>query len=214
MDFVKELNAKANSTERAHDLEAYLRVLEFTKKSTPENMRKGLMGDELPKVLYETLESWGMNKRRASLKEYDDFKKELQSAVSLIDGSLLESSIEVFKDVNSPTVMNVLRFYGSLKVTRTKTKLVGNSKLMHFLFPNLIVPIDRTYTIRALGIPDFWLEIEKCAFLTIHRWAGEFVEENREFLQKLIEADTGSGWNQTIPKVVDNLIIYYVKTQL
>jgi hypothetical protein len=93
--------------------------------------------------LWKTLESWGMNRRKARLLPQKDFDRALRAVkddiVALEDISLRDADESV--DGRIWTIINSLRLCES-----ERAKIVGGTKaLLHFL-PDLVVPIDRTYT--------------------------------------------------------------------
>ena len=82
---------------------------------------------------------------------------------------------------------------------KTGGKLVSNSKLLHFLFPSLLMPMDRANT-----LSDFY------------RNAGESINKYIEITKFCFEITNmpenwenylGNGWNTTVPKMMDNAII-------
>ena len=42
------------------------------------------------------------------------------------------------------------QIFSGLKIMASSTSLVGNSKVMHHMLPNIVPPIDREYTLRYL----------------------------------------------------------------
>ena len=91
-----------------------------------------------------------MNSRGAQLVDINDFKTNLNNYAIDIE-SLKKYSIEDLSEKNDKAekIFNQLKnLFENLKLTNTKTKLVTFSKTMHFLLPNLIVPIDRKYTLK------------------------------------------------------------------
>ncbi|ALM75476.1 hypothetical protein TBCH5v1_1563 [Thermococcus barophilus] len=160
-------------------------------------------------ILYATLISWGMHNFRfqnkgPKLKPFNEFVINLRnSQVSECLKALAGYSIDKFPEVKD----NIKKLYSYLDPVRSKTKIVGRSKLLHFLFPNLIMPIDFRHTITFLQLPEPQWSTEIDAFLKIQEWASEFARDHKGKLEKLLDNE----WNQTIPKVIDNLIIYYCK---
>lgn len=93
------------------------------------------------------------------------------------------------------------------------TSIVGNSKVMAHMIPNIVTPIDREYTLKYLkgntnienGIDDEWKlkkEIISEFFIPITK--------NTEFLKKAnnwISNQANYPWDTSIFKIIDNLII-------
>ncbi len=155
-------------------------------------------------LLYVTLAAWNMNSRGAKLQEYCKFEK------SIIDNkdniySIADLNI---KEISEETSMNQIEelFYSLDLVANTKPALVTFTKTMHFLLPELVVPIDRTYTLmyfyENVNIPK---EKEK-QFAMIKEIQCEFSKfANKISMDKYID----KKWNRTAAKVMDNMIIGY-----
>ena len=79
---------------------------------------------------------------------------------------------------------------------------------MHFFLPDLVVPIDRKYTLsyfyKNVGIAkDRSLQFEK--FKEIFHEFWRFASENS------LEGYKDNVWAKNIPKIIDNVIIGYGK---
>ena len=175
----------------------YERVYSIRKNS--KNITLFLNEEKNIEYLYSTLLAWDMNSRGAKMKYFTEFKK------SIID------NIKTFKNIEnvSTNLLNVQlstineylgNLYKNLDIMYTNSKLVSTSKLLHFLFPDLIMPMDRTNTLEYFynnsgeSLTRF-LEI----FEFSHKMANENIEWNK-YLDKC-------KWNTTIPKIIDNAII-------
>ena len=89
--------------------------------------------------------------------------------------------------------------YNKLHVMQTEAKLVSNSKLLHFLFPKMLMPMDGKHTLKYLYGNNSesvkkYIEIIELSFEIMNR------PENWENY-------LGGNWNTTIPKMIDNAII-------
>ncbi len=148
-------------------------------------------------MLYATLVSWDMNSRGAKMKDFPDFCENITSSLPYL------KEIDKYKTNPIYTFYKVSpmleRVYKNLSLMITKGKLVSNSKLLHFLFPEMLMPMDRTNTLtyfyentgESLGR---YLEVIKTSF--------EIMQTPLEWNDYL-----GGNWNTTIPKVIDNAII-------
>ncbi|AHF80187.1 hypothetical protein [Thermococcus paralvinellae] len=213
------LGKKINSIlGKGPDLHFYLEVVEQTKCASPQRIVKLLEDRGFLNILYASLVSWGMHNFRfqnkgPKLKPFEEFSANLRTPKVLKSlEELAGHSVEEFMDVET-TVTKLYRCLEPLDPIRTKTKIVGRSKLLHFLLPNLIMPVDWTHTMVHFhfGVTPK-NEVER--FIKVHRVLSEFVrnEECRQKMEELVRIDEKiGGWNQTIPKVIDNLIIYYCK---
>jgi len=96
-------------------------------------------------MLYATLVSWDMNGRGAKMKDYADFRNNLQGNVNAFQA--VEVAANGFSWANRGAVVQALSsLYDQLMLMKTNGKLVSNSKTLHFVFPTLCPPMDRTGT--------------------------------------------------------------------
>jgi len=148
-------------------------------------------------VLYATLVSWDMNSRGAKLKYFDDFKENILSCCETFQE--FENKIEN-KNKSFESIEPVLKkLYTSLHVMKTKSKLVSNSKLLHFLFPEMLIPMDRNNTLSY-----FYNNSSE----SLNKYI-EIIDFSFEIMNLFDSWETylDSGWNKTIPKLIDNAII-------
>ena len=151
-------------------------------------------------MLYATLVSWDMNSRGAKMKYFTEFRASILSSLRQL------SELEVWErsgNLNSTTSMLILRnVYDSLNLMKSGGKLVSNSKLLHFLFPNSYMPMDRNNTLfyfygNTGESPNKYAEIIELSFEIMNmaeNW-GTYLDSN---------------WNRTVPKMIDNAIILLV----
>ena len=149
-------------------------------------------------ILYATLVSWDMNGRGAKMKDFADFRNNLQSNIQAFQ--TVEAAVGAFTWVNRSAVVHSLSsLYDLLTLMKTNGKLVSNSKTLHFVFPALCPPMDRKNTLQKLY--------------------GNTAESKNKFLEVLnFTYDIISGmqnprqyldpqWNTSETKLVDNAII-------
>jgi len=88
----------------------------------------------------------------------------------------------------------------------SKRRIVGVSKILHFLLPDLAMPIDSKFTL------DYFYSYNKidkdpqAEFNTFY----EVLLNSHKIIDRLritMEAVDGNGWNTSIPKLIDNAII-------
>ena len=95
---------------------------------------------------------------------------------------------------------------------KSKRRIVGVSKALHFLLPDLIMPIDSSYTMPVIyGYNRYSNDREKETkdFIHIFRKTVEIAQR-----LNLSPSDIdGDGWNTSIPKLIDNAIIGYDKLE-
>jgi hypothetical protein len=149
-------------------------------------------------ILYATLLAWDMNNRGAKMDDFPVFQKALIN--SLPDLLLVESLVPSFKYNARASIIGALRAaYTSLHLMKTKGRLVSNSKCLHFLFPEVCPPMDRTNTLQKL----YGNTAESPAKFT------ELLDFSYDVLSSI--ANPGqyldAQWNTCETKLVDNAII-------
>lgn len=163
-------------------------------------------------LVYATLTSWGMHrmgKGGAKMKPFEEFvgsvyplAPQIEQARSLNASAMREQDWQLLHSIFIAT-----------DVMATQTKLVGNSKVMAHLIPNVVPPIDREYTLKFLtGNKNIknnldaewkWMrEIIENLFIPVAR-DGAF----QQLTDQWMTDQTRHPWDTSIFKVIDNLII-------
>jgi hypothetical protein len=190
---IKEINKRYR---KGPSLYFYKRITALRKQHS--SIESFLSDEYALEILYATLVSWDMNSRGAKMKFFDDFKKSLRSAKrELCD---VENYASTF-DANSPKQMlTCLRqAFSKLTLMETEGRLVSNSKCLHFLFPSICSPMDRSNTLKYLYVNTNESENK---FIEITDFSFEIMCETdncRQFLDDL--------WNISLPKMIDNAIL-------
>lgn len=167
--------------------------------------------------VYATLASWGMHRMGSAgskmlgfdvfCRSIESLKDKIAEAQQLAPPSMSLRGWEVLKEM-----------FQGINVMASGTRLVGNSKVMHHLIPNIVPPIDREYTLRYLrGNTNIrndkdleWQimkEIISDFFIPIACDAG-FEAKGREWMARQGEYP----WDTSLLKVVDNLVIGWRKS--
>jgi hypothetical protein len=177
------------------DLYFYKKTIELRKKT--QNIENFLDDDYNIEILYATLVSWDMNSRGAKMKYFDDFRSNIQSCSSeLKQIESIEKSNNI--DINRLSLA-LSSTYNKLELMKTDSKMVSNSKLLHFLFPNLCMPMDRNNTLTYFYGNTGESENK---YLEIFKFSYELTKSNPNFMSLL-----DNNWNTSIPKMIDNAII-------
>lgn len=189
---ISEINRRYR---KGPDLYFYRKTLEM--RENADNIKSFLADDYNAEILYATLVSWDMNSRAAKMKYFDDFRNNLISNIDLLQK--LESSIEKggFRSSKIPSLLQVL--YDRMDLMLSNEKMVANSKVLHYLFPNVLIPIDRTNTILYLYGKG---GTSRKRYLEAINFSFDVMESNVCWGNYLDEK-----WNSTIPKLIDNAII-------
>ena len=178
------------------DLYFYRRVVCLNKKT---NTLKDFISNEYNlEIIYATLVAWDMNSRGAKLKYFNEFKENILSLSSEIEKLWRKKLIDV---TDFDSILHILsNIYDKLHVMKTGGRLVSNSKLLHFIFPELLMPMDRRNTL--MYFYGHTNESKK-QYLELIEWSRHFVENAHIDWDKYLDTE----WNVTIPKILDNAII-------
>jgi hypothetical protein len=161
--------------------------------------------------IYATLASWGMHKmgdKGAKMVEYNEFKESIRSNKrTLLD--LAKFKLELIPEEQVDQVRQKLKeVFSSLRVTEGEATLVGNSKTLHHLLPDLVTPIDRQHILRFFYNNTNIDHKDEEIFLRLF-------DQFRCIAHSLkLEELTFEGFNTSIPKIIDNAIIGYAMMKL
>jgi hypothetical protein len=162
--------------------------------------------------VYATLASWGMNrmgKGGSKMQRFEVFRQsmaplqaKIRNAQQFDSQNLTQEQWAVLKEI-----------FQGIKVMSSRTSLVGNSKVMHHMMPNVIPPIDREYTLRVLrGNTNIKNDVE-AEWQTMKTLIEKFfipVAADKEFSVQAagwIARQEEYPWDTSILKLIDNLLI-------
>ena len=162
--------------------------------------------------VYATLASWGMHRMGRGGSKMRSFEVLSQSVQTLKD-RIAEAQTFDFREMSEIKWAILREIFCGVKVMASGTTLVGNSKVMHHMLPNVIPPIDREYTLWFLrgnttirnDLETEWLlmkEIISQFFIpvasdtTFYSKAEQWMKRNEDY-----------PWDTSVLKVVDNLVI-------
>jgi hypothetical protein len=172
-------------------------------------------------LLYAVLAAWGMDSRGARLVDFENFCACVRALVSSSSFQDLEGvSIRAINGGWSDTLSALWsELRGRCKIMVGPAIIVGSSKLLHHLLPDLFPPIDTSYTLdflRALDRTEQYRlssrEVQAPDFETFFKIMLFFGHVAREVPS--IEAYVGK-WpvaSGSIPKVIDNAVIAWWAT--
>jgi hypothetical protein len=161
--------------------------------------------------VHETLKKWDMNYRRAKLVEISLFSESIKE----LTNEIIELANYYMGDLDENKIREIepkMKYaFEKFKVMQSESRIVGVSKTLHFLLPWLVMPIDGKYTLNFFfGHRPYSkrLNWEWGLFWDIFKTFNNFavraaLSESDEELQ---------GWNTTIPKIIDNAIISYMRS--
>jgi hypothetical protein len=162
--------------------------------------------------VYATLASWGMHrmgKGGSKMQSFDVFRRSIET----LQSQLVEAQRFDFREMNDHKWTLLKEIFQRLNVMASGTSLVGNSKVMHHMLPNVVPPIDREYTLwYLLGNKNIRNDLD---------WEWELMKEiianffipvasDREFelmAKGWIARNDEYPWDTSFLKIVDNLVI-------
>lgn len=172
-------------------------------------------------LLYAMLASWGMDSQKARLVDFDEFEGAVRGLVeSRIFRQFESMTIRMIDATWRDRLRDLWELLGrDCKIMMGESIIVGSSKLLHHLLPDVFPPIDRTYTLDLLGHlaptepyrvtasqqlrPDF------DAFFKAMLLFGAVAREVPHF-----EPYLGKGpMSGSVPKVIDNAVIAWWGTE-
>ena len=162
--------------------------------------------------IYATLASWGMHRMGKGGSKMQSFGV-FSNSVEPLQDKIRKAAAFDYKSMTESNWLVLEHIFRSIKVMATRTILIGNSKVMAHLIPNIVPPIDREYTLLYLRgnknirndaahewalmreiVEDFFIPVAKDPHLIslAHDWMSD--QENYP-------------WDTSILKVIDNLVI-------
>ncbi len=157
-------------------------------------------------LAYDTLIDWNMDQRRAKLQPRSVVQQSVSSHAAEFE-KLNRYRMETYDHSQFDEVYPALRdLFVSLNIMSTRANIVGNSKIMHFLLPDLVMPIDRGNVIDLLYLGSRYSSSATKEFKVF--W--DIFQEYNSLCVKLglSPSDfTHQKWNTSIPKLIDNAII-------
>jgi len=191
--------------EESDSKSCYLRLM--AKYCEAKNYKDLFADDSYMRLAYRTLEEWNMNQRGARLVDLSEFKQSiLQNEDSLEELSKYRLELVKWGELLR-TVFPLLKpLFNDMRIMNSGARIVGVSKALHFLLPNLVMPIDRTYTLNFFYLGSGYSQNPEKEF----RYFKEVFEEYVKVVQDLgLSAQDVDhiGWNTSIPKMIDNALI-------
>jgi hypothetical protein len=162
--------------------------------------------------VYAALASWGMHrmgKKGSKMRSFDKFRISIESVLKKI----LEAQAYNYTEMDDKKWSILENIFKGVKVMASGTSIVGNSKVMHHMLPNIVPPIDREYTLWYLrgntniknDLNYEWQLMKDIISNFFIPVASDAKFESKA--SKWISRKDVYPWDTSILKVVDNLII-------
>lgn len=184
------------------------------------NIEEAFNDAEFLARLYATLACWGMHRmgnRANHMVEFADFQKTLKKFIvsiqelqdvhitDIADG-YGEADNEVIVDTISDKIWEIIR---GLVIAHNEAHLVAGTKVLHHLLPQLVPPIDRTYSLKMF-YENTYLYCEQEKFRQLFRCYFVFAYECKKDIERIL-SEPGHIMNTSITKVMDNAIVGYLR---
>ncbi len=184
------------------------------------NIEEACNDAEFLAKLYATLACWGMHRMgnpanhmvefadfRKTLKKYIVSIQELQDVliINIADG-YGKAGNEDIVDKISDKIWEIIK---GLKIAHNDTHLVAGTKVLHHLLPQLVPPIDRTYSLRMF-YGNTYLYCEKEVFRQLFRCYFVFAYECKRDVERLL-IEPGHVMNTSFTKVLDNAVVGFIR---
>lgn len=166
--------------------------------------------------VYATLSSWGMHRMGKGGSKMQSFETFHRSIEPLLD-RLLEAQRFDFREMNEIKWALLKDIFKGINIMASGTSLVGNSKVMHHMLPNIVPPIDRNYTLRYLrGNTNLKNDLDYEWQLMKDIISNFFISvaSDKKFeskADKWLSIKNKYPWDTSILKIVDNLVIGSMK---
>jgi hypothetical protein len=185
----------------------HFHVRAIERRMTHETVASALGDQDLLELIYATLASWGMHRmgpKGAKLVEFERFCDGLQQQSEIL-AALEPFAITDLDDVGHVTDM-IWRAVSSARLSASGTQIVAGTKAFHHLLPDLVPPIDRTYTIRFFHENTLMSRGDEDAFREVY---PALVQISAGAADHLTVNDR-SPMNTSRTKILDNAIVGYV----
>lgn len=204
--YVDECNKKYRF---GHDLGLYREIVNMHR--TGSGIDALLDDKKFFPLVWNTLDAWNMNQRGAQLTTCDNLTESIKAHRSLLRALYSHRLCSITDhQIHSGTSECLHDLFCGLKVMESKRRIVGVSKAMHFLLPDLVTPIDGTYTLPYFFGYNRYDASDEAEYDTFEYI---FLEARRITKRlTLTDADVNSqNWNTSVPKLIDNAIIGYFR---
>ena len=207
-DFLKYVNIH-NSAYRPHSdsKSNYLNLIKM--HNTSNDYARLLKQSNYVQLAYNTLQDWNMDQRGAKLASFNVYSNSILSNENILT-KLHSLRLELLNtSALNAALVDLKTLFVNLKVMQTKARIVGVSKTLHFLLPNLVMPIDRNNILDLLYLGAPYSANPQMEF----RIFGEIMTEYNLLCRSLslsISDVNNIGWNTSIPKMIDNALIAFL----
>ena len=201
-------------------LELHKKVIERLRSFEPKKRGELFVNDDFLQQVYNVVKKW-VEVRAAKMVEIDDFRDGIKKNLpAKVLSDLAEYALSGLDEKKWREIKNKIEKgffvpekpawkWFKLKVMNQYSQLVGFSKTLHHLLPDLIPPIDREHIVRfCYGRTTFPFPDEPKIFFGI---LDVFYSICNDL--GLTEKNCKRRWDTSVPKLIDNAIIGFVRNQ-
>jgi hypothetical protein len=160
--------------------------------------------------VYATLASWGMHRMGSGGSKMCVFD-EFRASVDKLKDWIVQAQDFTPATMNDEAWTVLKDIFTRLKIMASRTLLVGNSKVMHHMMPNIVPPIDREYTLRYLCGNTMFQNDPEIEWRIMRSLISGFfipVATDETFAAKAKQwIAANRPWDTSVMKVIDNLLI-------
>ena len=196
---------------QGHDLQFYRDIIAKHRKVADLNAL--IASDDFLHRIWATLEKWDMNKRRAKLVDVSTMCASIRSHQERLVSLYRYRLEELAEDDIEEVLEQLSELFCGLKIMATKRRIVGVSKALHFLLPDLVMPIDSSNTMQAFYGYNRYSDSAENEFKT---FTDIFLRSQRiaKWLELSKSDISGLRWSCSVPKLIDNAIFgYFLKNE-
>ncbi len=209
LDYAEQINKIYRSGD---DLRFYRKIINSHRQYN--NLEKILNIEGLYQLLWDTLDKWNMNQRAAKLTTLGKLRKSIlknkRDLIKLHKYKTESLSVEKYEKEVKDLLKKV---FLDLKVTENKSHIVAVSKTLHFLLPDLIMPMDRRYVMNFFyGHNNYKTGVDEFNVFDEVLREGIKIAEKLNLSNRDVK-DNGKNWNTSVPKLIDNAVIVFMKSR-
>lgn len=199
--FIRECNENYRS---GHDLRLYRKIITYHREN--KDIEALLNHDDFPQLIYDTLDAWNMNQREAKLNSVDKIKMSIQKHTNNLKNLYRYKLTNLGDRIDFEVLRLLEKVFCDLDVMSSRRRIVGVSKAMHFLLPDLVMPIDSKYTMTCFYGYNKYSKTPEKEFETFKDIFTKTTKIRRKL--NLTENDADNKlWNTSVPKLIDNASI-------
>jgi hypothetical protein len=197
---------------RPEQLATHTKTIDLRRKL--QTASAALSDDPFLDTLAKTLRAWGVGSHDTILAEPIEFRRQLRKhakEIVALEGVTIETADEATGDHLWRIIRSLDIVLGRQTRTPTQSKIVGGSKALHHILPELMPPIDRTYTAPFLGRAQpqhFQNPSQQATTFRIAFECFRSIAKQTDPIQYVGRHE----WNTSRTKVIDNAIVGLVRT--